>query len=607
MTLTQKLALAFTPIVAVVGLLSLISLATLEFVTESSESALARQAAQEKADSQLAMLVLNVVSSLESARAQGPEAISSWFVSDDSFEPSVLDGLPPDEQRAALVREREELVDAIALAPGQPTPEQALLLSSAVVAHVQRVIVEAAHALSSSRFQGVDLRQQLDRAALATTLTFFTLVLASAGLTFYMVNSLVSPLKRLTLWIDAVRDSREATFVPSHRNDEIGRLERAFSEMVDQLRRRMVASDTISQSRSDSLRAILDGLPFPVMVLGRDRIPRYGNRAAQALGMPEIPWADTGERPADDPGHYHDFAETLREEIGLTLARGVPLQRHHVSEALLLSIEGEERFLLPQLIPIRVDEDVDNPSGSLGVAILLQDVTLLHLAYELKTNTLATVSHELRTPLTTLRLALSLLADPQTGQLNDKQERVLSLAKTDLERLMGVVEEIVSFSRLEEAAERLNRHETDLGAVLDRAERLTEKLLDRQGLQVALAPEVRRAHVNVDISAFSEAIAHLATSVAQAAPGQSVVTLMGDLRREAVCLRLELIGHVLSEDQVRAWREPTFGRYLPRAERPSLGLMLAKEIIEAHEASFEVGGEGDRLAIEILIPILPPR
>jgi len=62
---------------------------------------------------------------------------------------------------------------------------------------------------------------------------------------------------------------------------------------------------------------------------------------------------------------------------------------------------------------------------------------------------LATISHELRTPLTAVLSFVELLADPETGRLNDGQRIATEVIRRNTRRLLTLVDDLLLLSRLE--------------------------------------------------------------------------------------------------------------------------------------------------------------
>lgn len=73
----------------------------------------------------------------------------------------------------------------------------------------------------------------------------------------------------------------------------------------------------------------------------------------------------------------------------------------------------------------------------------------LRLHDRAKDSFLSNVSHELRTPLSTVNGYVEMLAAGTLGELRPEQDRVMAVMKRNLDRLAGLINEIIEFSRME--------------------------------------------------------------------------------------------------------------------------------------------------------------
>jgi len=65
---------------------------------------------------------------------------------------------------------------------------------------------------------------------------------------------------------------------------------------------------------------------------------------------------------------------------------------------------------------------------------------------QLKSDFISTVSHELRTPLAITKEGLSLVLDGITGDVNEKQSKVLNTAKSNIDRLARLINNLLDIS-----------------------------------------------------------------------------------------------------------------------------------------------------------------
>ncbi|HEX6135625.1 MAG TPA: ATP-binding protein [Longimicrobiales bacterium] len=134
------------------------------------------------------------------------------------------------------------------------------------------------------------------------------------------------------------------------------------------------------------------------------------------------------------------------------------------------------------------DEDELALAEELGrrAAIALDNARLYRQAQEAnraKADFLAIVSHELRTPLNAIMGYTDLLDAGISGELTDKQRRQLDRIRTSARHLLQLIEEILSFARIEAGGEELRVGPIAASAVADEAAAAMEPLARSKGLE----------------------------------------------------------------------------------------------------------------------------
>lgn len=99
---------------------------------------------------------------------------------------------------------------------------------------------------------------------------------------------------------------------------------------------------------------------------------------------------------------------------------------------------------------------IEDESGqTVGMVSVLSDVTREKELDELKSKFVANVSHELRNPLYNVQETINLLSEKALGAINPEQERMLALARKEIERLSRLIIDLLDFSKLEAGELRL--------------------------------------------------------------------------------------------------------------------------------------------------------
>lgn len=105
-------------------------------------------------------------------------------------------------------------------------------------------------------------------------------------------------------------------------------------------------------------------------------------------------------------------------------------------------------------------------------------------ASQAKSHFLASMSHELRTPLTAIIGYEELLADGITGPVTDSQRHQLGRIKASATHLLGLIDEILTFSRMEAGSERAHIEQVCIRQALDEAAAIIAPLVADRGVEL---------------------------------------------------------------------------------------------------------------------------
>ena len=174
----------------------------------------------------------------------------------------------------------------------------------------------------------------------------------------------------------------------------------------------------------------------------------------------------------------------------LTISRNLGLQ-----EVFIKALEGNaaERIVALQGGNYQVDaspvvsEDAAPEERVSGVAVLLLDVTEKEKAEQMRREFTANVSHELKTPLHTISGYAELL---QNGMV-DSKDTIPFAGKiyTEAQRMVRLVEDIISLSHLDEGAGDMKFEDVDLHALAGTVIRSLEAEADGAGVSLELTGE----------------------------------------------------------------------------------------------------------------------
>jgi two-component system phosphate regulon sensor histidine kinase PhoR len=194
-----------------------------------------------------------------------------------------------------------------------------------------------------------------------------------------------------------------------------------------------------AEARVAAAQAVIAAVPDPLILLDeRRRVVRANAQAASLLGAVDGP---------------RDLAAILRNPAVLAAADGV--------------LHGEATRVVDFTVTVPIERQlqarfarIDRPSLDGAVAVLtLHDITQLKRAEQMRADFIANASHELRTPLTTLTGFIETLRGPAREDA-EARERFLAIMHEQAARMIRLVEDLLSLSRIE-----LNEHVMPQGRV----------------------------------------------------------------------------------------------------------------------------------------------
>ncbi|MFL5608589.1 MAG: ATP-binding protein, partial [Gemmatimonadaceae bacterium] len=245
---------------------------------------------------------------------------------------------------------------------------------------------------------------------------------------------------------------------------------------------------------------------------------RYPIDASSSTGVPNVVRTGVSELytnitdemivgAAKDAEHL----ELLRH-LGMRSVMIVPIQAHGrtLGALTLIGAESERQFTAADL-PV-AEELARRSALAIENAELFQAAAAANRA---KSEFLASMSHELRTPLNAILGYTSLLTDEITGPIIPAQREQLLRIRASATHLLGLIDEVLSFSRLEAGREQLSVHDVDARSVLDEAAALVRPMAAAKQLPLEIDPPDETGgplHLQSDVLKLRQILVNLLTN-----------------------------------------------------------------------------------------------
>ncbi|MFL5560394.1 MAG: PAS domain-containing sensor histidine kinase [Gemmatimonadaceae bacterium] len=235
-------------------------------------------------------------------------------------------------------------------------------------------------------------------------------------------------------------------------------------------------------------------------------------------------------------------------------------------------------------------------------------------ASEAKSSFLAAMSHELRTPLTAIIGYEELLADGITGPVTDPQRHQLGRIKASATHLLALIDEILTYSRVEAGSEQPRFESLCVKTALEEAAAIVEPLVTDRGLslEVVLDPGLKDAHLLSDPQKVRQILVNLLSNATK-------FTLQGKIeigaRREGRQLLCDVrdTGIGIAEEHLHHIFEPFWqadARATRRIAGTGLGLTVSRRLAQMIGGELRVQsapGRGSTFTLELPMDATSPQ
>ncbi len=253
----------------------------------------------------------------------------------------------------------------------------------------------------------------------------------------------------------------------------------------------------------------------------------------------------------------------------------------------------------------------------LGTVGIITDITArketesrLKEAMAVRLNFIATVSHELRTPLTGIKHGIDIVLDGEAGEINHQQKELLDIAKTSVDRLARLVNNVLDFQKLESGRVPFDMVTADVNEAVRRVCHVLLPVAEEKGLELTGKLDDGLPEIRFDMDKIIQVLMNvIGNAIKFTVSGR--VTVATALRGNAVRVSVQDTGPgIRAEEMPRLFQ--TFQR-LGDGEQVTLpgtglGLVISREIIVRHKGKMWAESEvGKGTIFHFLLPVTERR
>ncbi|MFA5104617.1 MAG: ATP-binding protein [Candidatus Margulisiibacteriota bacterium] len=216
---------------------------------------------------------------------------------------------------------------------------------------------------------------------------------------------------------------------------------------------------------------------------------------------------------------------------------------------------------------------------------------------EVKNDFLSKMSHELKTPLTSIKESIKIILKRIVGEVTPNQEKFLTIAKNNSERLALLISELFDAVNTQEKAPDLELSPIDPGKLIDEVLFNIRPQADDKSISLNKLIQGSLSEVTVrgDYNKLYRALLNLVeNSIKYCGPAGEIIVTAADKGPE-ISISVEDNGIGIEGSQIEKIFDKFYQAHDPLTKYQTgvgLGLSIAKEIVEAHGGHITAQSEG---------------
>jgi len=269
-------------------------------------------------------------------------------------------------------------------------------------------------------------------------------------------------------------------------------------------------------------------------------------------------------------------------------------------------IQRGDIHLHGKIINISCTPLCDVSKKTIGVLLVLNDVTQLRHLENVRSDFVANVSHEIRTPLTSIKGFVETLLSGAYQNL-DESERFLNIIDKHVRRLTSVIEDLLQLAKIEQngTLKSLERDDCKIKEIILSAIQICQLEADKKQIKICLNCDDQLSF-RVNSPLIEHAVVNLLDNAIKYSYGNSFVEIDVNSSTSLLIIRIKDFGPGIAKEHLPRLFERFYRVDKARSRKmggTGLGLSIVKHIVQAHGGTIKVESclaKGSTFIMEIL-------
>jgi two-component system phosphate regulon sensor histidine kinase PhoR len=286
--------------------------------------------------------------------------------------------------------------------------------------------------------------------------------------------------------------------------------------------------------------------------------------------------------------------------LGRPIAEVVPNLR-------LGDVAGQRGGVLP-LPDVTIGTDVFAPTVRLtpsdfeaAAMISLRDVTKRHREESRRLDFYSIMAHDMRSPLSSMLLRTDTMLSGRRGSLNPELTADLHKMQGYVRSMVALINDFLDLAQLDGGGYHLAREPFDLVALVRGAIDEIQPAIDAAGLVIEVITPAEPLPLNGDARRFMQVVVNLLSNAVKFTAAGGRITVTVEAGPYNARLTVADTGRGIAPDVVGLLFQ-RYSRHTSDGTGSGLGLMIVREIVEAHGGTVEVAsrlGEGSTFTLTV--------